>query len=74
MIALSDETATTVSEYVRDKGFAFTAGLFTHMPASISKVGTRPVSILIDTTGNIREMVVGARGADFFTGWVSSLR
>jgi thiol-disulfide isomerase/thioredoxin len=74
VIALSDEDATTVSDYVKDKGFAFTTALFTQMPASISKVGTRPVSMLIDTSGNIREMVVGARGTDFFTDWVNSLR
>ncbi len=74
IIALSDEAAATVSDYIKDKKFAFTTGLFTQMPASISKVGTRPVSILIDANGNIKEMVVGARGSGFFSDWVTSLR
>lgn len=74
VIALSDEDASTVSDYIKDKRFAFTTGLFTQMPASIAKVGTRPVSILIDSTGHIREMVVGARGSGFFSDWVTSLR
>jgi thiol-disulfide isomerase/thioredoxin len=73
VIALSDEDAATVTAYTNDKGFAFTSGLFTNMPASIAKIGTRPVSILIDTAGNIREMVVGARGTDFFNDWVTSI-
>lgn len=73
VIALSDEDAATVKAYTNDKGFAFTSGLFTNMPASIAKIGTRPVSILIDTAGNIREMVVGARGTDFFNDWVTSI-
>ena len=74
VIALSDEDPVTVTNYIKDKGFAFTTGLFTHIPASIAKVGTRPVSILIDPGGNIRETVVGARGTDFFSDWVLSLR
>ena len=74
VIALSDEDAVSVTNYIKDKGFAFTTGLFTHIPASIAKVGTRPVSILIDPGGNIRETVVGARGTDFFSDWVLSLR
>ncbi|MFN7280670.1 MAG: TlpA family protein disulfide reductase [bacterium] len=74
VIAVSDEDAATVSNYVKDKGFAFSTGVFTQMPASISRVGTRPVSILIDQTGRVRDMVVGARGTDFFSNWVESLR
>ena len=73
VIALSDEDASTVSDYIKGKKFAFTTGLFTQMPASIAKVGTRPVSILIDASGNIREMVVGARGSSFFSDWVTSM-
>lgn len=74
VIAVSDEDAATVSNYVKDKGFAFSTGVFTQMPASINRVGTRPVSILIDQTGRVRDMVVGARGTDFFSNWVESLR
>ena len=73
VIALSDEDAATITSYIQDKGFTFTPGMFTHMPASIAKVGTRPVSLLIDPSGNIREMVVGARGSDFFNNWVKSI-
>ncbi len=73
VLALSDENAGTVSSYLKDKGFTFTSGVFTIMPESIQKVGTRPVSILIDQNGEIREMVVGARGASFFKEWVSTL-
>lgn len=74
VIAISDEDAATVSNYVKDKGFNFSTGVFTQMPASISRVGTRPVSILIDQTGRVRDMVVGARGTDFFSNWFESLR
>jgi thiol-disulfide isomerase/thioredoxin len=73
VLALSDEEAGTISSYLRDKGFTFTSGVFTTMPESIQKVGTRPVSILIDQNGEIREMVVGARGASFFKEWVTTL-
>lgn len=73
VIALSDEDAATVTDYIKDKGYAFTTGVFIQMPPSIRQVGTRPVSILIDSNGNIREMVVGARGTTFFSDWVSPL-
>ena len=73
ILALSDEEAGTVSSYLQDKGFTFISGVFTNMPESIQKVGTRPVSILIDQKGAVMEMVVGARGASFFKGWVTPL-
>jgi thiol-disulfide isomerase/thioredoxin len=73
VLALSDEEAGTVSSYLQDKGFTFVSGVFTNMPESIQKVGTRPVSILIDQKGAVMEMVVGARGASFFKGWVTPL-
>ena len=73
VIALSDEEAATVTDYIKNKEFAFTTGVFTQMPPSIRQVGTRPVSILIDANGNIREMVVGARGTTFFSDWISPL-
>lgn len=74
VIAVSDEDAATVSNYVKDKDFSFNTGVFTYMPTSIRQVGTRPVSILIDRTGKVRDIVVGARGTDFFSDWVNDLR
>lgn len=73
ILALSDEETGTVSSYLQDKGFTFISGVFTNMPESIQKVGTRPVSILIDQKGAVMEMVVGARGTSFFKGWVTPL-
>lgn len=73
VLALSDEDAGTVSSFLQDKEFAFTSGVFTIMPESIQKIGTRPVSILIDQKGEVREMVVGARRATFFKDWVRPL-
>ena len=40
------------------------------MPDVIAEIGTRPVSILIDKNGQVADMVVGARGFNFFEGWV----
>ncbi len=71
VIALSDEDPQTVNQYISEHSFTFTTGTFNTMPEEISKVGTRPVSILIDKNGQVADMVVGARGYGFFEGWVN---
>jgi thiol-disulfide isomerase/thioredoxin len=70
VVALSDEDIETVSLFQKENQNKFSLGIFASMPASIAGIGTRPVSILIDTNGNVVDMVVGARGFNFFQGWV----
>jgi cytochrome c biogenesis protein CcmG, thiol:disulfide interchange protein DsbE len=70
VIALSDEDQQTVNQYIGEHSFKFTSGTFNTMPEEISKVGTRPVTILLNKNGKVEDMVVGARGFGFFEGWV----
>ena len=70
VVALSDEEPQTVKEFLGKHGYRFTAGTFASMPSSVSSVGTRPVTLLIDRNGGIADMVVGARGYGFFRDWV----
>jgi len=70
VIALSDEDAETVKEFVASHPYKFSTGTFTSMPQEIAEIGTRPVSILIDKKGQVVDMVVGARGYNFFEGWI----
>lgn len=70
VIALSDEDQSTVSAFIKAHPYQFSAGTFITMPAVIAEIGTRPVSILIDKNGQVADMVVGARGFNFFEGWV----
>lgn len=70
VVALSDEDIETVSLFQKENQYTFSLGIFASMPASIAGIGTRPVSILIDKNGHVVDMVVGARGFNFFQGWV----
>ncbi len=70
VIALSDEDIETVKQYSTAHPFQFLTGNFTLMPDVIAEIGTRPVSILINKNGQVADMVVGARGFNFFEGWV----
>ena len=70
VVALSDEDPETVKAFVESHGYRFASGTFTAMPPSIASIGTRPVTILIDRNGGVSDMVVGARGYDFFKSWV----
>jgi hypothetical protein len=70
VIALSDEDDETVKEFVASHPYKFSAGTFTTMPQEIAEIGTRPVSILIDKKGQVVDMVVGARGYNFFEDWI----
>lgn len=73
VIALSDEDQSTVSAFIEAHPYQFSAGTFITMPAVIAEIGTRPVSILIDKNGQVADMVVGARGFNFFEGWVKKI-
>ena len=70
VVALSDEEPQTVRQFLDTHGYRFTTGTFASMPPAISSIGTRPVTILIDRDGRVADMVVGARGYEFFKGWV----
>jgi predicted butyrate kinase (DUF1464 family) len=60
----------TVTAFIAEHPYQFSAGTFTTMPDIIAEIGTRPVSILIDKNGQVADMVVGARGFNFFESWV----
>jgi thiol-disulfide isomerase/thioredoxin len=70
VVALSDEEPQTVRQFLDTHGYRFTTGTFTSMPPAVASIGTRPVTILIDREGGVLDMVVGARGYDFFQSWV----
>lgn len=70
VVALSDEDPATVREFVDKNDYRFASGTFTSMPSSIASIGSRPFTILIDKEGRVSDMVVGARGYDFFRRWV----
>lgn len=71
VVALSDENEETVEKYIH----AFPVGLIygtykTH--SLLDSLGTRPVSILIDKDGHVKNVVAGARGYAFFSDWVQN--
>lgn len=72
IIALSDEDEETVNRFVENNPYSFTTGTILSGHPVISRVNTRPVSILIDRQGNIRNMVAGSRGYGFFESWVKN--
>jgi thiol-disulfide isomerase/thioredoxin len=69
VIAVSDEDAGTVRNYLKDHPYSIHTAVITRSNAMINGLDTRPVSILIDRNGSIVDMVAGARGHSFFSGW-----
>ena len=70
VLALSDEDPVTVSGFLREHPFAFSAGTWDGLHPMLQEVNTRPASILINPNGEVVDMVVGARGENFFSDWV----
>jgi hypothetical protein len=71
VIALSDESESSVEKYIQQNPARFTYGNYQSHPL-LDSLGTRPVSILIDKEGNVRNVVAGARGYAFFRDWVQA--
>jgi thiol-disulfide isomerase/thioredoxin len=69
VIAVSDEDAGTVSKFLQNHHYSFKAGITTSGNTMVNSLDTRPVSILIGRDGKILDMVAGARGYSFFSGW-----
>lgn len=70
VLALSDEDSSTVHQYLQQHPYAFSAGTWDGVHPMMQEVNTRPASILINAQGEVTDMVVGARGFRFFSGWV----
>jgi cytochrome c biogenesis protein CcmG/thiol:disulfide interchange protein DsbE len=69
IIAVTDEDPQVVKQYLDRHPFRFDVGVITRSNPMIGSLDTRPVSILIGPDGRILDMVAGARGYSFFSGW-----
>jgi thiol-disulfide isomerase/thioredoxin len=69
VLAVSDEEETILKNYIDEKKIKLIVGKYFHHPM-IDSLSSRPVSILIDPQGNIKDVVAGARGYNFFNKWV----
>jgi thiol-disulfide isomerase/thioredoxin len=69
VVAISDEDATVVKNFLSKKNFSFQTGTFRQTNELINSINTRPVSILL-VNGMVKDIVVGARGIGFFRDWV----
>jgi len=73
IVALSDETAETIKSYMLANPYSYVTCSVSSSNAIISKVNTRPVSILL-VNGKVKDIVVGSRGYSFFKDWVLPYR
>lgn len=69
VVAVSDETESVVSTYVKEKGLQLETGSFTSSNPLLNSINTRPVSILL-VDKKVKDIVIGARGHSFFKNWV----
>lgn len=70
VLALSDENPGVISSYLSKNEFSFQAGYFSRSNELINSINTRPVSILL-VDGKVQDIVIGARGFDFFRDWIT---
>lgn len=68
IIALSDEDILTIEQFQQKHPYRFTIGVFSSSNSLLNSIETRPVSILL-IDGNVKDIVVGARGESFFKEW-----
>ncbi len=69
VIALSDEADGTVEKFIQTVPRNIIYGTY-RSHALLDSIGTRPISILIDKEGHVKNVVAGARGYSFFNDWV----
>jgi thiol-disulfide isomerase/thioredoxin len=69
VLAVSDEEEDVLKNYMDEKKLKLIVGKYFNHPM-IDSLSSRPVSILIDPDGNIKDVVAGARGYNFFNNWV----
>jgi thiol-disulfide isomerase/thioredoxin len=69
VVAISDEDPVVVKNFLSKNKFSFETGTFRQTNDLINSINTRPVSILL-VDGKVRDIVVGARGFNFFSDWV----
>jgi thiol-disulfide isomerase/thioredoxin len=69
IIALSDENESTIKDYIQKFPVQLIYGNYEMHPL-LDSLSARPVSILIDKEGNVRDVVAGARGYQFFSNWI----
>jgi thiol-disulfide isomerase/thioredoxin len=69
VLAVSDEEENILKDYIDEKKIKLIVGKYFNHPM-IDSLSSRPVSILIDPDGNIKDVVAGARGYNFFNNWV----
>jgi thiol-disulfide isomerase/thioredoxin len=69
VLALSDEPVPTIHNFNQQNPVQLLFGSFANHPM-LDSLSTRPVSILIDTDGLVKDVVVGARGLNFFRDWI----
>jgi thiol-disulfide isomerase/thioredoxin len=69
VLAISDEEENILKDYINEKKLKLIVGKYFQHPM-IDSLDSKPVSILIDPDGNIKDVVAGARGYNFFNNWV----
>jgi len=70
VIAISDEGIHKIKDYLGKNPVELITGNFRQPNSLLATINTRPVSILIDQTGKLQEVVVGSRGYNFFKSWM----
>jgi thiol-disulfide isomerase/thioredoxin len=71
VLALSDETEAVIRDFNMQRPSGLIIGAYYRHPLLDSLSG-RPVSILLDRNNRIKDVVVGARGYNFFSKWISA--
>ena len=70
ILAISDEDTGIVRSFLNQNRFSFVSGSFLQINDALNEVPTRPFSVLIDKNGEVKDMVVGSRGYNFFKNWI----
>jgi thiol-disulfide isomerase/thioredoxin len=73
VVALSDEAFDKIRSFQLEKSLSMVIGSITSSNTIISRINTRPVSVLI-IDGKVKDIVVGSRGYSFFKDWVLPYR
>lgn len=69
VLAISDESEEKIRSFNLSHPYCYPTAVFTRTNELINRIQTRPVSILI-VNGQVKDIVVGARGYSFFRNWI----